>query len=279
MNPTGPVSLSPSIPAVPARAPRCGAGDPPAFLRALTTALLVALLGTPLLANDPTAALYVELCTGCHTIGGGELQGPDLAGAAKMPHDELEEAVRRMTEYAGPMSDAQIDSLVGFLADPAVTERLAAAENPPAVSSLPPGDPDRGRALFFGRATLANGGSPCFACHSAAGRGGNLARDLTGANTRLGEAVVLAATERPGFPLMKAAYAQRAVTPEEARHIAAYLGTTGSRLGEPERIRPVHAAAGGLTILTLGVVALLFRARRAGVRERLLREAGRRNRP
>ncbi|HEY0787856.1 MAG TPA: c-type cytochrome, partial [Thermoanaerobaculia bacterium] len=224
------------------------------------------------------AALFVERCAGCHTIGGGDREGPDLTAATKMPHDELEVAVRRMVEYAGPMTDAQIDALVALLNDPGVKARIAAAQNPPAGKAVPPGDPAIGKKLFFGGTKLAGGGSPCFACHSAAGRGGNLARDLTGATDRLGESAFLTATERPGFPMMKAAYANRAVTEGEARHIAAYLATTGARLGEPERIRPVHAAAGGFTILTLAGVAILFRARRAGVRERLLRDAERRER-
>ncbi len=273
MNPTGPVLLSPSIDV---RTRRSGAGVPPALLLTLIGVLLAAI---PALAADPGATLFVELCTGCHTVGGGDLEGPDLIAATKYPHDELEAAVRRMTEYAGPLSDAQIDALVALLNDPGVKERIAAALNPPTETAPPPGDPVFGKKLFFGEAKLAGGGSPCFACHAAGGRGGNLARDLTGAPDRLGATVVLAATERPGFPLMKAAYIDRPVTADEARHIAAYLATTGNQLGEPERVRPVHAAAGGLAILTLGAVALLFRARRAGVRERLLRDAERRNRP
>ena len=258
------------------RTPRCGAGVPPALLLTLIGVLLLAL---PVRAADPGAELFLELCASCHTVGGGELAAPDLVAATKWPHDELEAAVRKMTEYAGPMSEEQIDALVALLKDANVTSRIAAAQNPPAPASLPPGDPAIGKALFFGGAALSGGGSPGFACHAAGGRGGNLARDLTGATDRLGERVVLAATERPGFPLMKAAYLDRPVTADEARHIAAYLATTGNRLGEPERVRPVHAAAGGLAIVALGAVALLFRARRAGVRERLLRDAERRNRP
>lgn len=227
---------------------------------------------------QPDATLYLENCSGCHTIGEGDLAGPDLLPSTKWPRADLRAAVQRMEANIGPMTPEQIDAITDLLKAPDLKALLYAATTgePP----RPKGSARTGERLYYGRDPLANGGSPCFACHSVNGRGGSLAVDLTAVHARMGESALLSATEQPGFPMMRAIYAKRAVTKEEASHLAAYLESTAAGVAPDakppaESATTVHAAAGGIAVAAFGAVAFLLRARRAGVRERLVRKSGR----
>lgn len=201
------------------------------------------------------AALFEERCTACHSIGGGDLAGPDLVAAKRLARNDLRAAVKRMETNVGPMTAAEIDSLVGFLVGAAPHVAVAATPPPPR------GNPSNGRRLFFGEKPLANGGAPCFACHSLGGEGGNLAADLTNA-----KANIVAVAEQPAFPLMKAAYAHHAVTEAEANDLAAFVAETKAAARKGFGI--VHGGGLGLALIGFGVVAVTVKRR--GARARLL---------
>lgn len=235
---------------------------------------------------DPFAADYLRLCAGCHTIGGGALTGPDLLPSTKWPREDLRVAVKRMEKNVGPMSDEQVDGLTDLLQRPDLQAHLDAAREQrmqEMAATLEPGDPRTGSQLFFGARRLTNGGMGCFGCHAAAGRGGNMGKDLTMAHQRLGEQSLMSATEKPAFPLMVAAYGSRPVTTQEAAHIAAFLKETAAATSPQLAAQPAkealglaHAGAAGIFLVVLAGVALLARSRRAGVRARMVRDAFRR---
>ncbi len=242
--------------------------------------------------DDPAAQLYAESCAPCHSIGKGAGVGPDLLPSVKKPQNVLHDAIERMEENVGELTDEQVDSLVELLKAPDVKQRLAALEQPgaatpePAAAAPPPpplprGSEANGRRLFFGEQPLANGGSPCFGCHAVGARGGDLAVDLTLVQTRIGPSALLSATAKPPFPMMRAAYAQRPVTQEEALDLAAFLesaakGQPPAALPQPESTLPVRLGAFSFVAVTFAAVALLFRSRRAGVRARLVRDSSER---
>lgn len=208
----------------------------------------------------PAEQLYNDSCAGCHTIGGGEGVGPDLLPSTKWSHADLEVAIKRMEDNVGPLTDEQVDGLIAFLKGPQAQP----------VPEPPKGSPDTGRKLFFGEQKLANGGSPCFACHAVAGRGGNLAIDLTAVHKRRNATVLMAATAKPGFPMMKAAYARTPVTEEEARDLLAFFEASANAPARTERVTPVRVGAVSFAGVMLGAVALVSRSRKAGVRKRLI---------
>lgn len=202
--------------------------------------------------GDPVEQLFADSCAPCHTIGHGDGAGPDLLASTSWPTEELRVAIKRMEANIGPLTDAQVDSLIAFL--------QRTAKPAPAPEPKKMGDARNGSRLFFGEQTLANGGSPCFACHAIAGRGGNLAKDLAQKKT------TEAALTNPPFPMMKAAYARHPVTTEEAPDLVAYLEAAG----KPVRHRDlVHVGAMSFAGVIFGGIALIFGARRAGVRARL----------
>lgn len=199
-------------------------------------------------AADPGAKLFIDSCSACHSIGEGPRAGPDLIAEAKRPKPDVEAAVKRMQDNAGPLDAAQIAALVNLLTSPDAARRIAAPDSTPveAVS----GDAGNGGKLFYGERSFTNKGVACFACHAAGGRGGSLAADLTNAD----EKRVLAAAQQTPFPMMKAAYKDHAITEAEAHDLAAFL-----RQSPPasERRGLVHTLASALVLLVLGGVAFV----------------------
>ena len=243
----------------------------------LAIAVACALSSSTMAADThPGAAVYLELCSACHTIGEGDTAGPDLLPATKKSTEELRAAIVRMEANVGPLRPEQIDSLIDLLKAPNVQQILTggAVSPAPAEKPLPAGSALEGRRLFFGEAGLQNGGSPCFACHAIGGRGGNLAADLTNVRTRIGSAGLITLAERPTFPMMRGAYATHPVTQQEAIHLAAFIAAPSATNGPATSGQSVlHSAAAGAVVAFLGAVALLFRARRGGVRSRIVRRA------
>lgn len=245
---------------------------PPLLLAAL-------LVSVPLTARgDEAAQLYSESCSACHSIGRGDGAGPDLLASTQWSKETLRVAVERMEENTGDLTDEQVDSLVELLKAPDVKQRLAALEQPAAETATEPprGSAENGRRLFFGEKRFANGGSACFACHVVGTEGGTLAADLTAVHTRLSPAALVTASAKPPFAMMKAAYAQHAVTQDEAADLAAFLGSRPASPPLNSGVLPVRIGAVSLAGLALAAVALLFRSRRAGVRSRLVRDSTRR---
>ncbi|WP_456429855.1 c-type cytochrome [Rhodocaloribacter sp.] len=213
--------------------------------------LLVGMLSyTSLYGQDRGESLFKQTCVACHTIGGGKLVGPDLAGvqnrrdeawlirfvrsSQKMVADGDPEAVALFEQYNRivmpdhALSDDDVRAILGYVA------RMSAAEPAPAVSEgpseeAPPADEAvaRGRALFAGQARFATGGPACNSCHTVRNgdvmTGGSLAKDLTNAYSRLNGAGLRAILSNPPFPPMQAAYGGRPLSGDETDALVAFL--------------------------------------------------------
>jgi mono/diheme cytochrome c family protein len=230
-------------------------------------------------AFDP-AAVFTLQCAGCHSVGKGEVVGPDLQGVtARRERRWLRSFIRSSRGLVGrgektaaalfarykkkmpdhDFSDGEIDSLLAFIA--AGGPRGAEGELRRAATATP-AEVARGRALFAGGAPLKHGGAACIGCHAAgeAGRwrSGTLASDLTRVYFKYRDAGLTRALTESHFPMMSAAYHGRPLTPEEAFALKAFLYRT-ARSPEP----PVELAAGAPLFLGLGgsSLALLFTRR------------------
>jgi cytochrome c oxidase cbb3-type subunit 3 len=114
---------------------------------------------------------FESRCAGCHGLDGrGGERGPDVAtrpGVQRLSNADLFKIIQRGLPAAGMPSFAMLDSsrisaLVSYL-------RLLQGKNGGAKVA---GDPQKGKALFYGKARCAD-------CHMVNGAGGFIAADLS----------------------------------------------------------------------------------------------------
>ena len=231
--------------------------------------------------TDPAAHMYMLKCAGCHTIGGGQLSGPDLRPVQTWPRQNVDPAIQRMEKNVGPLKPEDIALLAEFLLAPDAAGRLADERKRIALTELAklePANAKAGEAIFFGQTPQTNRGLSCAACHAVNGRGGNLASDLTGSFAKMGEVPLGSAIEGVTFPLMKAAYADNPITKQETVHLVMYLESAGKQTSEPARVPPLHAIGSVGAVIALVGLTQHFRKRNRGVRAALVRNAMRRSR-
>ncbi|HLA97722.1 MAG TPA: cytochrome c [Anaerolineales bacterium] len=275
------------------------------FLLTSFTLALVAISALSMLAGFTTAALaqpaaqdasqgetlFKEKCIVCHTIGGGNLVGPDLDGVTERREVQwLAEWIRApdMMLAAGdpiaaqmladfnniPMpnlklSEAQVAALIAYL-ESAQGTTVTMAEQ-----ALPSGDPDEGWALFTGARRLENGGPACMSCHSIAGLGalggGALGPDLTFAYNNYGGDNGLALyLESLPTVTMNAVWARQPLTAQEQDDLRAFL-KEASVLQRPAQAvwRLVGLSTAGMAIF-LVLAQIYWRKRLVAVRKPLV---------
>ncbi|HEU0124594.1 MAG TPA: c-type cytochrome [Bryobacteraceae bacterium] len=132
---------------------------------------------------------FNEGCAACHGQGGQGGRGPNLSHGRVMWHSLSDEAtferIRQGVPSGGmpptPGTDEKLWQLTAYV----VSLRAPASESPQT------GDPEVGRALFWGKAG-------CNECHSILGKGGKIGPDLTDAGGSRSASVIRMAIEDPG---------------------------------------------------------------------------------
>jgi mono/diheme cytochrome c family protein len=262
----------------------------------LATATLIQ-AAPPVQTPEDGKAVFDQYCAGCHTVGGGDLAGPDLQGVAdRRDHEWLERwlsepdamlaesdpiATELLKQYNNiPMpnqqlSHAEIDALLAYLG----TGQPTAA--PAAVAPALTGSAAAGKALFTGSDRLANGGTACIACHDSAGLGapggGTLGPDLTKAFTRYGgEAGLAGVLGTIPFVTMNPIYATRPLTPQEQADLVAFLRQADAHSAPNRTARALVLYLLAFAVMDVFVALLFFRLRQRPqrVRRSLVERAG-----
>lgn len=236
-------------------------------------------------------------CTACHTIGGGDLVGPDLAGVTthrdkgwlarwlKEPDKMLAEGDATATELFEkynkiPMpnlglSDSDIASLIAYF-ESLDTGAAPAATAVPAAT-LPPGDEEHGKALFMGTARLTNGGPACMVCHSVAGigalGGGNLGPDLTTSGYIVSDTAFATFISAPSTVTMGAVWANTPLTEQEQADLYAFLSKASITQREPSALTQIAMLSGGGAIVLIALAQVWWRKRLVGVRKPMIARA------
>ncbi len=234
--------------------------------------------------------IFQSTCTGCHTIGGGVLVGPDLKGVTtrrtkewltnwisgpdKVIASKDPTAMQLLAQFNNlqmpnlGLTPNQVASLIAYL-DTASTTQSAPAQ--PQVAPAIAGDPVAGKALFTGVVRLQNGGPPCMGCHSVgpigALGGGVLGPDLTGAYTKYGgDAGLQAFLNSTPTVTMNAVWTRQPLTPQEQANLVAFLKQASVSERPADAVGQLALAAVGGAILLLALAQFYWRKRLVGVR-------------
>jgi cytochrome c2 len=197
--------------------------------------------------------IYQKTCFACHTIGGGRLVGPDLAGvherrsqdwlerfvisSQSMINDGDAEAVALFEEFNRlPMPDSflseeQSRQVLAYIKSQSSEQTTMTTAN--AAVQAAPAEPASeqdivaGQELFQGNTRFLNGGPACNACHDvrndAVIGGGILATELTSVFSRMGGAGLKAILGHAPFPVMQIAYQNQSLTEPEVAALVAFL--------------------------------------------------------
>ena len=250
---------------------------------------------TKALAGDTATQLYTEKCAGCHTIGGGNLVGPDLNLSAKWGMADLSKAIKAMEKNVGPLTDEEVESLASYIktakassnstgSEPANASTISsqAVSAPGVVSTGAPAEGQkpiaeaasglRGKQLFSGSESFKNDGLSCIACHQVDHAGGTLGPDLTGIAEKMSEASLVSACEHTPYKVMKSAYREQPITHQEALDLGAYLNSLKTSQKQL-RDAPVSLIGFALAALVMGIIAFGYRKRNTSVRAKLQRRS------
>ena len=244
---------------------------------------------------------YQQSCAMCHTIGGGPLAGPDLAGMSERREqswlirfivdpqaviDSGDDVAKAMVdEYKGMvmpalpgMTHERAAALVDYVREQSGGEVGEPVDSPePEPEPFTADDVERGSEMFLGVRPLEAGGAACLACHDIRGLealgGGALGPNLTRVYERFGGRQGLESwLSAPPTPLMSSLYRTKPLNEQEITALTAFFEDRADDDTVPQGTW--HGAfflLGTLgTGLLLGVFHLLWRGRRRGVRRKLV---------
>ncbi len=230
--------------------------------------------------------LFNSKCAMCHTIGGGQLVGPDLAGVLdRRPESEIIKFVQNPADFDITMmppqnvTDIEVKAILDYILSKSPSEGDATKEVVKIEEVVVAMDDVKaGELLFEGTASFENGGASCITCHNVdyeqMMQGGLLAKDLTDVYTRVGgmNGIGGVLSGLP-FPAMKATYGNNPLTDIEITQLQAFLkDANDNRIyqhhGEKESMFLHFGVIGFISILIL-IFFLWFNKKKGGVKDEI----------
>ncbi len=221
----------------------------------LITLLLFIVISISINAQSQGENIFSQQCASCHTIGRGDLVGPDLINVQKRRTKEWiarfinspQEVINSGDSVANALfnkfrvvmpnhqyNTAEINFILAYIESKSSS---AGNENSSAqtfgFTSISQADIEIGKNIFEGTKKLTNGGPACISCHNidnpAIFNGGLLAKDLTTAYSRLSPAGIGGILSNPPFPAMADAFASKPLTKDEINYLLAFLSYTDNK--------------------------------------------------
>ena len=122
-------------------------------------------------SNAAGKRIFASTCASCHGLDGrGAERGPDISSRREIQRLS-DKALLGIVEKGVPGTGMSSFRLLGATGIQAVVRHLRSLQGQSASVALP-GDPTRGKTIFFGKAE-------CSQCHMANGEGGFIASDLS----------------------------------------------------------------------------------------------------
>lgn len=251
------------------------------------------------------ADYFRQHCFSCHTIGGGNLTGPDLKNVTERQdrewltrfvlnpraaiesgdpyaQDLLQNARGVVMPTIAGMTPERAGSLLDLIEAESLLEEsqfkgLQISDRP-----FTPQDIGLGRQLFAGEKRLINRGPACLACHTTKGMtglsGGKLGPDLSRVFERLGGRRNLGAWfAMPPTPTMQPLFSNHPLDAEEVLPLIAFFEDTARQGGDDQSVAVLNFFFLGLggTVIVLFAFDAIWKRRFRGVRAPLVERSGR----
>lgn len=241
---------------------------------------------------DEGQQIFTQQCSGCHTVGGGKLVGPDLKGITAIrdlpwlkefiydPEAKFNSgdalANQLLTEYNNirmpklGLTTAEVDSVLAYIESASGTTQPKPTPTPSTIV----GNANNGRKIFTGEVALTNGGTPCIGCHSVSGvgflDGGALGPDLTQVLTRYGDPGLNAALTTITFPSMTGIFTQQPLTPQETMDLVAFFTQTNAQPAPVgTKLGLYFGIAGGIMVLLFGILLVFWPRQRQSISDKI----------
>ncbi len=262
----------------------------------LALLIFIFVLTESVFSKEDGKKTFTTICKACHTIGNGRLVGPDLADIQKrlktdwiikfikssqtvIKSGDLE-AVRVFTKYNKiimpdqQLTDKQILAILSYIKEKSLKFRQQSKQPLQVAKSSNTFDVSKtnvniGRKYFSGENSFKNDGPACLSCHNVTNDklsgGGRLAKDLTRSVSRLSIAGINAIISNPPFPIMKAAFENKALTTDEKHSLLAFLqqADVDSVNQSPVNYQKSFIFEGvGVFIFLIGLFAILWSNRK-----------------
>ena len=244
-------------------------------------------------------AIFKANCSSCHTIGGGNLAGPDLKGVTERegqkwlvnfisdPNQMITSGDARANELLKQfnyvvmpnmgLSRDQVSAVITFIT---AESGLVIAPTPGGTpeGGLILGNPENGKAIFLGEVHLKNGGPFCIGCHSIDNTGilggGTLGPNLTDAYIKYGDVGLEGILSNLPFLTMRPIFSNNTLTVDERADLRAFLmASAGMPQVNKEALIIAISLAGFLAAIVL--IAFIWRNRLQGVRWQLVQKSRR----
>ncbi len=236
-------------------------------------------------------SIFSTNCSTCHTIGGGNLAGPDLKGVTEQQTqawlvnfisnpDELitsgdptaNNLLRQFNFVVMPNMGLTNDQILSVIAYINAESALAQVATPPSGGLLQ-GNAENGKAIFLGWVHLKSGAPFGIGCHNIDDTGllggGTLGPNLTNAYSEFGDAGLEGIISNLPFLTMRPIYANNPITEQEKADLRAFIkSVAGSPQVNKEPVVIAISLAGFLGIMLL--IAFYWRHRLRSVRRELL---------
>lgn len=230
------------------------------MMRFVLVLLVAIFMGKPAMAQSGEE-IFAKNCVACHTIGSGNLVGPDLKGveerrsidwigqfilsSEKLINSGDQDAIDNFEFFNKiKMQDfnfntAQLADLINYIVKagggempaPKVEEIILTPEEKEIMIPV-------GSRLFQGYDKFSDGGVACFACHHVSyegnNQGGSLGTDLTSSFTKYnGAAGLKGFIMTPSSMIMEMEYSKHPLTQEEIMSLVVFLEDANGN-GTPE---------------------------------------------
>ena len=234
--------------------------------------------------TEPGQTIFEQKCSGCHTIGGGQLVGPDLKNVTgRREKDWLIRFIVNPEQYGTGMpnigvSESEVKEVLAYIQTQSRGEPSAAPpeQDTEKIMPLPIGDTSIGRDIFIGKTPLNNGGTACLSCHNVGGigalGGGSMGKDLTEAYSVIGEPGLTSILKTPPFPIMKEIYEERPLEDSEVADLVAFLEETDAEQSAAGQnpFAFIMIGIAGLLLIVI-ILQITWRGRLSGVRQSLVK--------